>query len=151
MKNLFGKKNAENKKEPDIKEQQMKALSQLNTQIKTLEEKISFLETKKNVETENAKRFLKEGNKDKAKKCLAKKKQYDEQIKQNDGALMMMEEQSMMLQNMESLKNVFETVKNANEALKLAQKGLTIDDINDIKDDLEVKFNVNVGYQSKCR
>ena len=124
--------------------------------VNDMEEKINFLESLKNAEVENAKSFLKEGNRDNAKRCLVKKNQYDYQIKQFDGAIMMMQEQQMMLESMEALRNVFDTVKNANEILKEARKGLKyiknpFDDLDDMYDDLAVKFNVNVGFQIKCR
>ena len=64
-----------------------------------MEEKIKFIETKKNNLNEQAKTKLKAGDKNGARQALAKKKKFDEQIKQFDGALMLMEEQKMMLQN----------------------------------------------------
>jgi len=137
MKNLFGKKTAE-KKEPDMKEKAMETMNKLGQSINDMEEKIQFLENKKNAETERAKQRLKAGDKNGAKQALSKKKKYDEQIKQYDGAIMMMQEQQMMLESMETLRDVFSTVNLANQTLKEAQKGLSIDDINDIKDDLEV-------------
>jgi len=137
MKNLFGKKTAE-KKEPDMKEKPMETMNNPGHSINDMEEKIQFLENKKNAETERAKQRLKAGDKNGAKQALSKKKKYDEQIKQYDGAIMMMQEQQMMLESMETLRDVFSTVNPANQTLKEAQKGLSIDDINDIKDDLEV-------------
>ena len=59
---------------------------------------------------------------------------------------MMMQEQQMMLESMETLRDVFSTVSLANQTLKDAQKGLSIDDINDIKDDLEVYNNFNTQF-----
>ena len=140
MKNLFGKKQAPDKKEPDIKEKAMSTMNKLGQSICDMEEKITFLENKKNAETEKAKQKLKAGDKTGAKQALSKKKKYDEQIKQYDGAIMMMDEQKMLIESMQTLRDVFETVKIANETLKDAQKGLNIDDINDIKEDLEVNI-----------
>jgi len=137
MKNLFGKKQPE-QKAPDMKEKAMATMNKLGQSINDMEEKIQFLENKKNAETERAKQRLKSGDKNGAKQALSKKKKYDEQIKQYDGAIMMMQEQQMMLESMETLRDVFATVNLANQTLKDAQKGLSIDDINDIKDDLEV-------------
>ncbi len=137
MKNLFGGKKKE-EKEPDMKEKAMATMNKLGQSMNDMEEKIQFLENKKNAETERAKQKLKAGDKGGAKQALSKKKKYDEQIKQYDGAIMMMQEQQMMLESMETLRDVFSTVNLANQTLKDAQKGLSIDDINDIKDDLEV-------------
>lgn len=138
MKALFGGKKKEQPKEPSMEEKAMETMNKLNSKINDLEEKIQFVEVKKNAETEKAKQKLKAGDKNGAKQCLAKKKKYDEQIKQFDGAIMMMQEQSMLLENMSTLRDVFATVKIANDTLKDAQRGLDIDAINDIKDDLEV-------------
>ena len=149
MKNLFGKKPAA-KAGPDPKEAAMEALGKLSQKIEEIEEKIVFLENKKNAETEKAKQKLKAGDKNGAKQALSKKKKYDEQIKQFDGSIMMMTEQQMMLESMESLKSVFSTISQTNTVLQDAQKGLSIDNINDIKDDLEVYLIIIVGNQSKC-
>ena len=81
---------------------------------------------------------LKKGDKLGAKKALAAKKKYDEQIKLHDGAMMMMEEQQMMLQNAESLKDVFKTVSDANSVIKDATTGMKVEDLDKIKDDMEV-------------
>ena len=70
--------------------------------------------------------------------AVAKKKKFDEQIKQYDGAIMMMEEQKMMLENAESLKDVFSTVNQANQVLIESTKGFTVDDLDRIRDDLDV-------------
>ena len=140
MKNLFGKKQAPDKKEPDIKEKAMSTMNKLGQSICDMEEKITFLENKKNAETEKAKQKLKAGDKTGAKQALSKKKKYDEQIKQYDGAMMMMEEQKMMLESMETLGKIFSIIKIANETLKDAQEGLSIDHINDIKDNFQVNI-----------
>lgn len=134
---LFGSKKKDNKE--DIKKKSLETIQNLKTKINEMEEKINLLETKKNHQTEIAKEKLKKGDKIGAKKALAKKKQFDEQIKVHDGALMMMEEQQMMLSNAESLKDVFKTVSEANNAIKEANAGMNIEDLEKIKDDLEVK------------
>ena len=135
---LFGSKKKDNKE--DIKKRSLETVQNLKTKINEMEEKINLLETKKNHQTEIAKEKLKKGDKIGAKKALAKKKQFDEQIKVHDGALMMMEEQQMMLSNAESLKDVFKTVSEANNAIKEANAGMNIDDLEKIKDDLEVIY-----------
>jgi predicted Zn-dependent protease len=142
MNKLFGKKAPENKG-PDPKEQALKTLSNLSKTINEMEEKIEFVENKKNAQTEIAKQKLKAGDKNGAKQALAKKKKYDEQIKQWDGAIMMMQEQQMMLENMETLKNVFTTVDQTNQFIKESQKNMNMDKIDDIKNDFEVKLVYN--------
>merc|ERR1712096_211159 len=101
---LFGKKKP--KKDENTQEKAMAAISDLSTKINDLEEKIKFIEAKKNGLNETAKAKLKSGDKNGARQALAKKKKYDENIKQYDGAIMMMEEQKMMLENAESMKSI---------------------------------------------
>jgi len=136
---LFGTKKKENKEE--VREKCLESIQNLKLKISEMEEKISFFETKKNNQNEIAKEKLKKGDKLGAKKSLAAKKQYDQQIKIHDGAMMMMEEQMMMLQNAESLKDVFRTVTDANNAIKNATTGMKVEDLDKIKDDMEVKNN----------
>ncbi len=139
MNALFGSKKKAPTKE-DNKQKALETMKQLGTKIADLEEKIQFLETKKNAQNEIAKQKLKAGDKNAAKQALAKKKKFDEQIKQYDGAIMMMEEQKMMLENAESLREVFQTVDTANKVLIDSTKGFTVDDLDRIRDDLDVKF-----------
>jgi hypothetical protein len=136
MLGLFGKKKQE--KKVDNSQKAMETMEQLGHKINELEEKIQFLETKKNNQNEVAKQKLKAGDKIGAKQALAKKKKFDEQIKQYDGAIMLMEEQKMMLENAASLKGVFDTVKNAGAVLKDATQGFTIDDLDKIRDEIDV-------------
>jgi charged multivesicular body protein 4 len=138
MNSLFGSKKTNNAK-PDNKQKALETMKNLGTKINDLEEKIQFLETKKNAQNEVAKQKLKAGDKNGAKQALAKKKKFDEQIKQYDGAIMMMEEQKMMLENAESLREVFQTVDQANKVLIDSTKGFTVDDLDRIRDDLDVK------------
>jgi charged multivesicular body protein 4 len=140
MKNLFGggAKKPEQNKNDENKQKAIETMNKLDGQIKELEEKIDFLEIKKNQQTEIAKTKLKSGDKNGAKQALSKKKKYDEQIKQFDGAMMMMEEQKMILENMESMKNIFEAVNSANQVIKKNQETISLDNIDKIKDDLAV-------------
>jgi hypothetical protein len=137
MNSLFGaKKKTETK--PDNQQKAVETIKNLDGKIKDLEEKIMFLETKKNNQNEVAKQKLKAGDKMGAKQALAKKKKFDDQIKQYDGAIMMMEEQKMMLENAASLKDVFQTVDQANKVLIESTKGFSIEDLDRIRDDLDV-------------
>ena len=132
---LFGKKEA-SKKAPQTSNVEQ-TLLMLGQKIKDQELKISNLETRTNALQDEAKAKLKAGDKAGAKRLLAKKKKYVEQIKQLEGAMAMMEEQQIMLQNTTQMKDVMETIKKANEAMKEAGKGLTIDDIEQIKEEMD--------------
>jgi charged multivesicular body protein 4 len=133
---LFGKKQkqqvASNKPDP------AQAIANLGQRISDIEEKISFLEVKKRSNLEIAKEKLKSGDKSGAKQALARKKKFDEQIKQYDGAILMMEEQKMMLENSASMRDVFTTLNTANKVLIDAQQGMSVEQLDNIRDDLEV-------------
>jgi charged multivesicular body protein 4 len=141
MMGLFGKKK-QDPKNVDNKQKQLETMENLGKKIADLEEKCKFLDTKKNNQNEVAKQKLKAGDKNGAKQALAKKKKFDEQIKQYDGAIMMMEEQKMMLENAASLKDVFQTVDQANKVLIDATKGFSVDDLDRIRDDLSVRRKI---------
>jgi len=115
----------------------MACIEDLGRKIGDLEEKINFIETKKTGLNEVAKAKLKSGDKNGARQALAKKKKYDEQIKQFDGAIMMMEEQKMMLESAESMKSIFDSVKKANEALTEANKGMNVEDFENVREKME--------------
>ncbi len=136
MMGLFGKKK-DKKNEASTQEKAMSAIQDLSTKIGDLEEKIKYIETKKNNLNEQAKTKLKSGDKNGARQALAKKKKYDENIKQFDGAIMMMEEQKMMLENAESMKSIFDSVKKANSALQDAQKGMSVEDLERLREGME--------------
>jgi charged multivesicular body protein 4 len=133
---LFGKKPAA-KSNNNTQEKAMQAIQDLSGKIGDLEEKIKYIETKKNNLNEQAKTKLKAGDKNGARQALAKKKKYDEQIKQFDGAIMMMEEQKMMLENADSMKSIFESVQKANSALVESQKGMSVEDLEKLREQME--------------
>ena len=112
MKNLFGG----GSKKPKQTDQNAveKSKDELTKQIEELEAKIDF-EGKKADELQNqAKAMLKKGNKEGAKKLLAKKKRIEANIKQWEGASAMMEEQKMMLENADTMKNIYSTLSKIN-------------------------------------
>jgi uncharacterized protein YydD (DUF2326 family) len=132
---LFGKKNKQQiQKQPNT----METIENLGKRITDIEEKIKFLEIKKNNNTAIAKEKLKSGDKSGAKQALAKKKKIDEQVKQYDGAILMMEEQKMMLENSASMRDVFTAVNTANKVLIESQAGFSIEQLDQIRDDIEV-------------
>ena len=99
---LFGKK--EKKSQPTTQNKAQAATMNIDQQLNDLELKIKNVETKANNLQEEAKAKLKAGDKAGAKRLLAKKKKYNEQIKQYEGAMAMMEEQKMMLESADSMK-----------------------------------------------
>ena len=106
---LFGKKDKGSKPQPQDKNQQTQLM--LDQKIKEQELRISNIETKTNALQEEAKAKLKQGDKAGAKRILAKKKKYVDQIKQIEGAMAIMEEQKMMLESALSTKDMMNAIK----------------------------------------
>ena len=135
---LFGKKGGkgENKKahKTDNVEQ---TLLMLDQKINEQELRLNNLETKTNALQDEAKEKLKAGDKAGAKRLLAKKKKYVEQIKTLEGAMEMMEEQKMMLQNTAQMKDVMQAIINANEVLKDETKGVKVEDLEQMREDMD--------------
>ena len=73
------------------------------------------LETKTNALQDEAKAKLRAGDKAGAKRVLAKKKKYVEQMKTIEGAIAMMEEQKMMLDSTLQMKDVMSAIKTGNQ------------------------------------
>ena len=132
---LFGKKDKGGSKPPQDKNQQTQLM--LDQKIKEQELRISNLETKTNALQDEAKAKLKAGDKAGAKRILAKKKKYVDQIKQIEGAMAMMEEQKMMLESALSTKDMMNAIKQGTAAVKDATKGMSIEDLESMKEDME--------------
>ena len=86
---------------------------------------------------QEAKSKLKQGDKAGAKRILAKKKKYVDQIKQIEGAMAMMEEQKMMLESALSTKDMMNAIKAGTAAVKDATKGISVEDLENMKEDME--------------
>ena len=132
---LFGKKDAG--KKPPKKDNNEQTQLMLEQKIKDQELRLNNLETKTNALQEEAKAKLKAGDKAGAKRILAKKKKYVEQMKQIEGAMAMMEEQKMMLDNTLQMKDVMSAIKQGNQAVKEASKGMSVEDLEDMKDQMD--------------
>ena len=132
---LFGKKDKGSKPQPQDKNQQTQLM--LDQKIKEQELRISNIETKTNALQEEAKAKLKAGDKAGAKRILAKKKKYVDQIKQIEGAMAMMEEQKMMLESAISTKDMMNAIKAGTAAVKDATKGISVEDLENMKEDME--------------
>ena len=132
---LFGKKDA--KKQPQGGDKAQLTADMLNQKIKEQELKIENIEKKTKALQDEAKAKLKAGDKAGAKRILAKKKKYVEQIKQLEGAMAMMEEQKFMLENASHTKDVVNAIKEGNAAVKEASKGMSVEDLDNIKGEME--------------
>ena len=132
---LFGKKDAKKQHQGGDKSQQ--TVDMLQKKIDEQEMKIKNIEVKSNALQNEAKAKLKAGDKAGAKRILAKKKKYVEQIKQLEGAMAMMEEQKFMLENVAQTKDVVNAIKQGNAAVKEASKGMSVEDLDTIKGEME--------------
>ena len=90
---LFGKKGG--KKQPQGGDKAQQTADMLQKKIDEQEMKIKNIETKTNAMQNEAKAKLKAGDKAGAKRILAKKKKYVDQIIQIEGAMAMMEEKNL--------------------------------------------------------
>ena len=132
---LFGKKGG--KKQPQGGDKAQQTADMLQKKIDEQELKIKNIETKTNAMQNEAKAKLKAGDKAGAKRILAKKKKYVEQIKQLEGAMAMMEEQKFMLENASHTKDIVDAIKEGNAAVKEASKGMSVEDLDTIKGEME--------------
>ena len=133
IKNLFGKK----PKKTDNQEKALQTIQNLDQQLKDLELKIDHYDKQMKNLTNEAKAKIKAGDKAGAKKLLAKKKRFNDQIKQLEGAQNMMEEQKMMLESQDSMKKVFETISSTNQVIKETSQGVNVEAIEKAREDME--------------
>ena len=92
-------------------------------------------ETRSNALQEEAKKKIKAGDKNGAKRILVKKKKLVDQIKTYEGAIMMMEEQKGMLESAAATKDMIDTVKKANAVIK--ENKVDIEQLEQVKEDMD--------------
>ena len=132
FKNLFGGKKKDKPKSNVNVEQ---TLQNLTKKINDMDLLLNNYEVRAKALQEEAKKKLKEGDKNGAKRILVKKKKIVDQIKQTEGAIMMMEEQKGMLESVSTTKDILETLKGANEVIK--QNKVDVEELYQIQDDIE--------------
>ena len=115
-----------------------------NNQYEQLEQKISDLEkgiinyeSKINNIRDEIKEKIKSGNNAGAKILAKKQAVLIERIKQMEGNMAMMEEQKMMLDHTLAMKDVMSEIKSCGCAMKCASKGMEIEELSLMKDDME--------------
>ena len=109
----------------------------LDEKIKGGELYILNLENRANLLFNEAKEKLKIGDNAGAKRVLIKKQKLLEKMKQMEGGMVQMEEQKMMLENAACNKDVMSRIKNANQAVKEASKGISIDDMDYLRENMD--------------
>ena len=112
-------------------------LAMLDQKINEQELRIKNIEVKTSALQDEAKAKLKQGDKAGAKRILAKKKKYVDQIKQLEGAMAMMEEQKFMLENTGQMKEMMDAIKAGSAAIKIANQGVSVEDLENMKDEMD--------------
>lgn len=143
MGNLFGKKETK-KKESRVTEQD-KAILELKHQrdnLKQLQKKITVQMEK---ERETARKLLKEGNKEKAKRLLRHKKFGETQIEKLDGQLENIDRMVHDLEFAQIEAQVLKGLQAGNESLKQLHKMFSIETVEKIMDETRE----NIEYQQE--
>ena len=114
----------------------------LDKKIEDLQLEIGNLQTTSKSLNEEAKANLISGDKEGAKRILKEKKKIDDQLQKKEDQLLILEEQKMNLEHIESMKDVMNAIRCANAVIKEAMKGISVEDIENMLEDLnEIKEN----------
>ena len=134
---LFGgdKKGKDKPKESGGKIEE--TLQMLDKKIGDMELLLKNLDVRQKNLQEEAKQKLKDGDKAGAKRLLAKKKKLLEQLKQTEGAMVMMEEQRLTLESTGQTKQIIDTLKETNQIVKDAMKELNVESLEQLKEEME--------------
>ena len=132
---LFGKA-PEKKAEPA--NASVNQMQKLNEQIEILDKKMDIAEKKANQFQISAKGHLANKNQAAAKKDLMRKKKQEKMIQELQGAQMLLEEQKAMLESTSIVSDVMKTIKETNAVIKNNPNNLKIEEIEDIRDELQV-------------
>jgi hypothetical protein len=133
FKNLFGGK--KDKKNTNTNVNINETIKNLDKKINDMELLLNNYETRSNALQEEAKKKIKAGDKNGAKRILVKKKKLVDQIKTYEGAIMMMEEQKGMLESAAATKDMIDTVKKANAVIK--ENKVDIEQLEQVKEDMD--------------
>ena len=117
----------------------------LDKKIEDLQLEIGNLQTTSKSLNEEAKANLISGDKEGAKRILKEKKKIDDQLQIKEDQLLILEEQKMNLEHIESMKDVMNAIRCANAVIKEAMKGISVEDIENMLEDLnEIKENQEI-------
>jgi len=117
------------------------AIQNLRETEEMLMKKQDFLEKKIDAEMVTARKNAKT-NKRMALNALKKKKRYEKQLQQIDGTLTTIEQQREALEGANTNTAVLQTMKSAADALKNAHKGMDVDNVHDMMDDIAEQQDV---------
>ena len=117
----------------------------LDKKIEDLQLEIGNLQTTSKSLNEEAKANLISGDKEGAKRILKEKKKIDDQLQKKEDQLLILEEQKMNLEHIESMKDVMNAIRCANAVIKEAMKGICVEDIENMLEDLnQIKENQEI-------
>ena len=117
------------------------AIQKLRDTEDMLLKKQDFLEKKIEQEVATARKNAKT-NKRAALQALKRKKRYDAQLQQIDGTMSTIEMQREALEGANTNTAVLTTMNNAAKALKSANKGMDVDNVHDMMDDIAEQQDV---------
>ena len=132
---LFGGGKKEKPKESNNKITE--TLQMLDKKISDCELLIQNLDVRQKNLQEEAKKKLKAGDKEGAKRLLNKKKKLLEQLKQTEGAMAMMEEQRMTLETTGQTIEIINTLKETSNVVKEAMKELNVESLDELREQME--------------
>ena len=145
--NINQNKNIDNKNNIfgcDTKENQVyknfvidNTLKMLNSQIENQNNYFNELEKKSNEYQESAKNVLKEGDKEKCKRILFKRKKCVEKMKTIEGIVAFIEEQKMTLENTKQMNELYRTIENNIKVIKEEVKTMDKDKLELMKEEME--------------
>jgi hypothetical protein len=113
------------------------SINVMDKQIINQENYLEELDKKSNEYYESAKQLLKEGDKNKSKNYLVKKKRCIEKMKTIKGILAFIEEQKLILENTRQIQDVLKSIKTSQRVMKGATKSFNPEDIKAIQDEFE--------------
>ena len=132
---LFGKPAEKPKEAPKV--DPMQEINKLNDTLNTLEKRHKVLSLKKDECRDEALKAKKAGDQRTALKWMQRMKTIDKDLAKIDGQQLVLEQQKVMLEGSVSDAGVFQAMKSGKDAIKNLQKEANIDDIADVKADLE--------------
>lgn len=136
LQRMFGGKNKENIPTTEDAIQKLKQTEEM------LEKKQEFLENKIDVENATAKKHA-PTNKRLALQALKRRKRLEKQLNQIDGTLSTIEFQRESLENAGTNTEVLKNMKYAADTLKNVHKGLDVDDVHDMMDDIQEQREIS--------
>ena len=120
-------------KAPTVQE----ASQDLADRIEKLRKKEEYLEKQEEIQLQEAKKYLKAGNRAKAATCLKRKKMLEKQHQQVTGMLFNLEASQLQVQNVGTNKMAFDGLSNANAAMKAQFDGMDIDKYQEKLDEIQ--------------